>query len=260
MNIRKRIIDLLKGSFIDNGYVYAMWLEGSDGLGRADGYSDLDFWFDVEDGYENEILDKCIEILQTIDELDFIQKYEHPHPKIFQKNLHIKGTSEYLMLDICVQSHSRGSEGCTFVENDIAEYPFILFDKANVINIIKEPENDLEAIKKIYNESIDRFSQQSRILKYIYRAKYLEAFAYYQKYACQPIVNLLRIAYTPRHIEYGLVHISDHLPREIVDKVELLYKVSTLDDIKNNLHYAEKLFDEAKAYADDLISRTEIKG
>ena len=259
MNIRNRIIDLLKNSFTNKEYVYAMWLEGSDGLGKADEYSDLDFWFDVEDGYENTVLDECIEILQTIDKLDFIQNYEHPHPKIFQKNMHISGTSEYLMLDICVQSHSRGSEGCTFAENDIAEYPLILFDKANVINIIKEPDIDLELIKKIYDECIDRFSQQSRILKYIYRAKYPEAFAYYQKYACQPIVNLLRIAYTPRHIEYGLVHISDHLPKDAVNKIEALYKINSLDDIKNNLQDAGKLFYEAKNYADDLIKGMEKK-
>lgn len=258
MNIRNRIIDLLRNSFIDKEYVYALWLEGSDGLGKADEYSDLDFWFDVEDGYENLVLDKCIEALQTIDKLDFIEHYDHPHPKIFQKNMHICGTSEYLMLDICVQSHSRGNEGCTFVENDIAEYPLVLFDKANVINIIKQPDNDLELIKKTYDECIDRFSQQSRILKYIYRDKYLEAFAYYQKYACQPIVNLLRIIYTPRHTEYGLVHISDHFPKETINKIEVLYKVSSLDDIKNNLQYANKLFYELKINVDNLLHRMEI--
>lgn len=258
MDIRNRIIDLLRNSFIDKEYVYALWLEGSDGLGKADEYSDLDFWFDVEDGYENLVLDKCIEVLQTIDKLDFVEHYDHPHPKIFQKNMHISGTSEYLMLDICVQSHSRGNEGCTFVENDIAEYPLVLFDKANVINIIKQPDNDLELIKKTYDECIDRFSQQSRILKYIYRGKYLEAFAYYQKYACQPIVNLLRIIYTPRHIEYGLVHISDHFPKETINKIEVLYKVSNLDDIKNNLQYANKLFYELKINVDNLLHRMEI--
>lgn len=258
MNIRNRIIDLLRNSFIDKEYVYALWLEGSDGLGKADEYSDLDFWFDVEDGYENLVLDKCIEVLQTIDKLDFVEHYDHPHPKIFQKNMHIGGTSEYLMLDICVQSNSRGNEGCTFIENDIGEYPLVLFDKANVINIIKEPDNDLELIKKTYNECIDRFSQQSRILKYIYRDKYLEAFAYYQKYACQPIVNLLRIIYTPRHIEYGLVHISDHFPKETINKIEVLYKVSSLDDIKNNLQYANKLFYELKINVDNLLHRMEI--
>lgn len=252
IDTRNSIIDLLKNSFINEGYVYAMWLEGSDGLLKADEYSDLDFWLDVEDGYENIVLDKCVEVLQTIDKLDFIQHYDHPHPKIFQKNMHISGTSEYLMLDICVQSHSRGNEGCTFVENDIAEFSLILFDKSNVINIIEKPKIDLEQIKKVYNESVDRFNQHSRIIKYIYRNKYLEAHAYYYKFACTPIVNMFRIIYTPRHIEYGIVHISDHLPKEVVTKIELLYKVSSLEDIKNNLIYAQKLFNEAKACVDNL--------
>ncbi|QSX06999.1 hypothetical protein JYG23_06315 [Sedimentibacter sp. zth1] len=36
MDIRDKIIYLLKNYFIDKDYVYAMWLKGSDGLGKAD--------------------------------------------------------------------------------------------------------------------------------------------------------------------------------------------------------------------------------
>lgn len=44
---RNYIIDYIKKYAESKEYVYAMWLEGSDGLGVVDEYSDLDFWFDV---------------------------------------------------------------------------------------------------------------------------------------------------------------------------------------------------------------------
>ena len=46
---RNYIIDYIKKYAMSKDYVYAMWLEGADGLNQVDEYSDLDFWFDVED-------------------------------------------------------------------------------------------------------------------------------------------------------------------------------------------------------------------
>ena len=45
---REQIIEYLKKFSIEKPYVNAMWLEGADGIGRVDEYSDIDFWFDVE--------------------------------------------------------------------------------------------------------------------------------------------------------------------------------------------------------------------
>lgn len=45
---RDEIIEYLKDFAINKEYVYAMWLEGADGVNRVDEYSDIDFWFDVE--------------------------------------------------------------------------------------------------------------------------------------------------------------------------------------------------------------------
>ena len=45
---REEIIDFLKIYSKDKEYVYAMWLEGADGINKVDEYSDIDFWFDVD--------------------------------------------------------------------------------------------------------------------------------------------------------------------------------------------------------------------
>ena len=243
---RDQIIKLLKNTFFTWDSVHALWLEGSDGLGRADEYSDLDFWFDADDGQEEAVLSECMRVLETAGRLDFVEHYNHPHPKIFQKTLHLEGTSAYLLLDLCVQSHSRGSEGCTFVENDIAEYPLVLFDKAGVVRIVPPPPDDTAAIAAAAKQCVCVFAQRSRVVKYLRRGRYLEAFAYYQKYVCTPVVTMQRLLHTPRHLEYGPVHISDHLPAEAVKSLEALYQCRTISDIEERLPLADALFSAAK--------------
>jgi hypothetical protein len=55
-----------------------------------------------------------------------------------------------------------------------------------------------------------------------------------------------RLLHTPRHIEYGPVHISDHLPAETVKSLERLHQCSTIADIEGNLALADTLFTSAK--------------
>lgn len=107
MDDRTQVIRLLEDAFRNDPRVYALWLEGSDGLGRSDAYSDLDVWLDVADGDEQAVLDACAAVLQTLRPIDFEVRTDNPHPKIFQRCLHLAGTSPYLLLDLCVQSHSR---------------------------------------------------------------------------------------------------------------------------------------------------------
>ena len=54
--------------------------------------------------------------------------------------------------------------------------------------------------------------------------------------------------------EYGLVHISRHLPIEIVSQIEKLYQISSLNDLKQKLDTAEKLFAKALEDAKQALS------
>jgi hypothetical protein len=156
--------------------------------------------------------------------------------------MHIAVSSAYLLLDVCVQSHSRGSEGATFTEGDVAELPLILFDKAGVIRIVPPVPT---VVAKEAEETALQFGERARVIKYIRRAHYLEAHAYYEKYVCRPLVRLLRLVYTPRHSDYGLVHISSHLPHVVTAQLEILYQVSSISDIEDRLPLADELFIQA---------------
>ena len=237
---RDQIIKHLKDFAIAKDYVFAMWLEGADGLNKVDEYSDIDFWFDVEKNHQEPFLYECVEELRKLGEID--SRVDNVRSDIAQSNIHLANTSEYLDLDICVQSHElRGADATSFYEGDIAERPLVIFDKSNIITFKKRGDLDTEQIKKTFSGAKNRILQESRVKKYINRGQYLEAYLKYLENIANPLVTIARLIYTPNHYDYELCHISDHLPKEVVKQLEKLYQVKSLDDISENLMVARSL-------------------
>lgn len=239
---RNEIINFLKDYSQDKEYVYAMWLEGADGVNKVDEYSDIDFWFDVDKDKMITFLYDCIEKLQELGEID--SRVDEIREEIAQSNIHLENTSKYLTLDICVQSHSRDRSATCFIKNDIAELPLIIFDKDNVITFKNQYELDIDVIKKAFENSKYRIKQKSRVEKYIKRNQYLEAYKKYIENIAEPLVVISRLIYTPRHYDYKLCHITNHLPKDEVNKLESLFKVSSFGDIEKNLEIADSLLEE----------------
>ena len=237
---RNQIIEYLKNFAISKDYVFAMWLEGADGLNQVDEYSDIDFWFDVEKSHQESFLNECIEKLSKLSKID--SRVDDIRTEIAQSNIHLENTSEYLTLDICVQSHEvRGKDGSTFYKNDIAEQPLVLFDKNSIIVYKNQHNLDTNKLNSIFTANKNRILQESRVKKYINRKQYLEAYSKYIDNIANPLVIITRLIYTPNHVDYELCHISSHLPKEVVVQLEKLYRVKTLEDITNNLNYAREL-------------------
>lgn len=237
---RNEIIQQLKNFAIAKDYVFAMWLEGADGLDKVDEYSDIDFWFDVEKSHQESFLYECVEELRKMGEID--SRVDNIRPDIAQSNIHLANTSEYLTLDICVQSHEiRGADATSFYDGDIAERPLVIFDKSNIITFRTRDDLNIERIKKAFSDAKNRILQESRVKKYINRGQYLEAYLKYLENIANPLVTIARLIYTPNHYDYELCHISDHLPKETVEQLEKLYQVKSFDDISENLTMARSL-------------------
>mgnify|MGYP001612784740 CR=1 FL=1 len=239
-NVREEIIKNLKSELQANPHVFALWLEGADSNDTVDQYSDIDIWIDVKDGHEQKVMNQVRHILSKIGPLDLAQDYNHPDPKIKQSFFHIKGSSVFLLLDICIQSHSRTFK---FIKEITHELPFVLFDKKNVTKLypIDKRKTDRE-IKRRLQDLDYTIRQASRAKKYILRGKFLEALIYYHKWIMAPLVEILRIKYRPLTRDYHLTHISDHLPIKEVKKLEELYKVYNLKDIDQKTRKAIQWF------------------
>lgn len=242
---RNTIINAIKNKFITMDEVHAYWLEGADSLNAVDEYSDIDIWLDVEDGYEDRVFVLAEEELSKLGKLDFKYSIKHAHPKIHQNYYHIEGTSQYLIIDFCIQSHSRDKNEVRFIEGDILEFPKVIFDKSNVITILKDEEKvDISLIKDIISEIKAKYNQHSRVIKYVERDNYPEAFIYYLKYVADPLVQLMRAKYTPKYHYLHFIHISNHIPKEEVKLIEYYYQISSLEDIRTKTEKAQETCNE----------------
>jgi len=256
MEERQRIIDTLKRGLQNDENICALWLEGADGLGRADSFSDLDVWVDVADGYEQDALDKCGALLSQIGRISYTESEKHD-PRLFGRVFHIENTSEFLLIDICVQSHSRGSLGCTFYADDIAEFPLVLFDKAEVVKILPPDPIPSAHIKPVFEKCVARFNRRKKLIQFIRRGKYIESLHYFEEYVRFPIICMLRLIYTPRHYEYHYMHLSDHLPKQVIKELEQLYKTECVEDIEFLLEKANTIYYEAYNALKGLLEQQE---
>lgn len=227
---REVIISKLKDKFDCNDQVQAFWLEGSDAMECSDEYSDVDIWFDVDDEYVNTFVGEIKDTLTAISPMEFYYESPHSHPQIRQFFIRLENTSKFLLIDMCIQSHSREIE---FVRQNKDEVVKIIFDKSDVIKFtdidIDEYMASLEKRKEQIKATFDFFSVW--VEKGIARGDFLEALSYYHGYILSPLVEYLRIIHEPTKKSYRLKHIRRDLPCDVVEKLEYLYKISSLEEI-----------------------------
>lgn len=235
---REDIIEKLTRILEPDQHVHAVWLEGSDANGNLDKYSDIDMCADID----AEAIDTIFAEIHKHFDIDSIhenRKCDTERQLVF----HIKNTDKYLVVDFSVYIH--GVANTTFTKGDSIDVCKILFDKDGIIQYKDyDPNEGSDARSYWEKESKYRFSQISRVEKYCLRGLYPEAFIYYNKYVIEPLVFTLRSKYTPTKIWYYMVHISHHIPKEEVDKLNKILQISCIEDILANLTFAENWYKE----------------
>ncbi|MDR0325696.1 MAG: hypothetical protein LBI19_06355 [Oscillospiraceae bacterium] len=242
---RNDIIVKLQEALEPLPYIRAFWLEGADALGTVDAYSDIDFWADVEDECEEQAYEAVENALSALAAIDYKHIMRHGHPKIRQRVYHLAGTSEYLMIDFCWQLHSRPKDEYAFYENNRVEAAKVLFDKDGLIRYKPLDLSDfVSSGKSRLDEAKYHRTQHMRVDKYIRRGQYLEAYAYYNRYVLEPLIDLLRLIYTPAHADYYLIHISSHIPTAEREKLEYFARIGSLEDMADKIPQAGQWFDD----------------
>lgn len=238
---RETIINSIRSRFAEDDRVYAFWLEGSDGTGKIDAYSDLDMVLDVEDGTEEKVLTELEAILSQLGQLDMNVGPEYITKGLLYNVFHLANTPSTLLLDVTIQSHSREF---VFVRENKEEWPKVIFDKQGVVKFQSVDPNELKIKNSSRIEQLEGvFQQRIRAVKYAQREQFLEAFAYYHKFVLNPLVEMLRLQHTPLIPYYYLIHISRHLPEQELDQLEQLYKVQSTKDILSHIDKAAVWFE-----------------
>lgn len=240
---RESIISTLTDALRNNPLVHALWLEGSDAHGLADEYSDIDLWLDVEDGSEEDVLRSIKDIAHTIGPIDYEYIGANPDPQIRQAFLHIEGTPEFWILDICIQSHSRQ---VALTRGFADEKITVLFDKSGVIRYADADWPALQEAQKRRAAELASALPRARTLlrKELCRGNFLEALHYYHEGLLRPLVELLRIRHQPTKQGFYLKHISRDLPGDVVALLEDLHAVSSLEEISMKSERASSILRE----------------
>lgn len=245
MITEKEITQALKNELQQLSFVHAFWLEGSFAMGYADEYSDIDYCIDVDDERVEDALKHVEEALQSLGELDERDVNGSDHPKLGQIVYHIKGSNPYLVLDFNWQMHSRDRNEYHYINNDKVEGALVIFDKDDVVRFVEADEQEIENNKIRCKQECDyRYSQHLRVEKYIRRGTYSEGYAYYNKYVIEPLVMLLRLKFTPLYPYHYLLHISYHMPHEVIERLEKLIQVSSLTEMEFAMKAAEVWYQE----------------
>jgi hypothetical protein len=241
---RDTIIDTLRDHLALDPAILAMWLGGADASGHVDPFSDIDLCCSVEAGSMDAIMALAQRVLESLGPIDLIDNSSRG--KDYQYTVfHLQDTSPYCLIDFNVFV-GRGSR---FTAGDAIEQPLILFDRAGVIQFAPPDDRQIRIDQAArLPELLAITAQVSRIEKYIRRGDFLEAFGYYHKWLLTPLIEVLRMRYTPLHPDYYIVHISRHLPAEILGRLENLFKIGSLSELETKSLDAYSFFKETAAF------------
>ncbi len=234
---RQTLIQQAEVALAAQPFVYATWLEGADAAGRADDFSDIDLWADVEAGFETQVFASIRAALLELGPLDVEQEAAHPHPQLEQRFYRLADVSPFWFIDVCLQQHGRET---VFTPGD----PFqILFDRRSVVQRT-ETQPDLDEIKRGVQSLRAAWWRRVLVLKEVERGQLLEALGYYHSEVLEPLIELLRLRYCPAKRDYGLKHLYTDLPGELTKQLETLYSVVTLNELSAAVSQADELFRE----------------
>jgi len=238
--MRDTIINLLKKELSTYPFIHALWLEGADAHSRADEYSDMDIWIDTDDNHIEDAFVALEDTLKTLGGIDKKVVQKHDSDEISQRFYHLEGTSPFLLLDVCIQKHSRN---ITLNENNTDEKVVILFDKDNVLrftNAIYATES--VQTKERIREINDAFAiLRPKVEKHIKRGHFLSALHAYHQYVLEPLVALMRLQADPTKKDFYLKHIEQDLPAIDVQMLSELFTVSTLEELQQKLDEVERI-------------------
>lgn len=239
---RQQILHALQNALEPLSYVHAMWEGGSAAFGREDEWSDVDVQIVVDDEQVADAFATAEAALVALSPFEIRwevpQPAWHGHAQVFYK---LQNASPYLMVDFVVMKASNPNK---FLEPEIHGQANVLFDKNNALAIT--PLNWV-ALQKQINTRLEQLRLifplfQSLTHKSVNRGWSLEAVAFYNAYTLRPLMEVLRIKYSPAHYNWHVKAAHFDLPPEVFAQVEPLFFPRDLADLAIKRAEAERLF------------------
>jgi hypothetical protein len=242
-----RIIQEIRQAFEPQDSVHALWQAGAAAFNRVDSWSDIDLMIVVDDDRVEDaftLLEGALNALSTI-ELKFRipQPTWHGHDQAIYR---LKNASPFLLIDAAVMKASSKDK---FIQPELHGQADVLFDKTGAVS---PGPFDWDAHREILNRRLDTITLlfdlfQVLTLKEIKRGNGIEALAYYHSFTLRPLIELLRIRYTPAQYNFHTRYVYYDLPAEVVQRLEQLYFVGSLNELEERQAEANQWFWQEQA-------------
>lgn len=251
--MRDKIIEKLITILEPLDFALALWQGGSAASGYTDEWSDIDIHVIVQDNLVEKTFDIVETSLKTISDLSF--KYRIPEPTWHghsQCFYQLAGASPFLAIDFVVMKLSNPNR---FLEVERHGKGVIGFDKGNFL--LPPPLNRNEHLSKIqarFEHLKKTFGfMQIFVKKEIYRRHLVEAVTAYHNYTLNPLVELLGMAYRPYKYDYKSRYISRDFPHDVVTKLESLFCIVDIDDLRKKQYSAELIFSQTVPLVEETL-------
>lgn len=229
---REEVLSSLVEIFESLPEVLALWEAGSAAFGRVDEWSDIDLMAVVEDESVPQVFTAAETVLEQLSPISLV--YEVPQPSWHghhQKFYRLADAGEYMLIDLAVMKLSSGNR---FLEEELHGQAQVLFDRQG---IVQPPELDWQDLRGKLEARLEQLPVtfemfQSLVTKEIYRQHPIDAQAFYQSFTIRPLVELLRIQYTPARYQFSLRYLCYDLPEEASARLERLIYVHDLKDLE----------------------------
>lgn len=242
------IINALSRGMQNMPQVHAGWVEGSRAAGTDDEFSDIDIWFDIDDDAESVVFEAVRQTLGSLGDIDVEFDQPNNHPDLSGRVYHLQGTPPTLQIDINLQKHHRKY---VFRKNMVGEEIAALFDKDGTLAFSELNHQELrtENLKQLEGLEQRFYGMRPAIERQLHRGRFLEALLYYHRWALEPLVEVLRIAYQPTKVGFSLKHIYRDLPTDVTSQLESFFAVSTTEEMRAHLKGIDTLFTDAARIA-----------
>jgi predicted nucleotidyltransferase len=244
-NNREKIVNALIKLYEPIENVYAVWQNGSIAFDRLDDYSDIDLAVECEKDIIPSLIEKTEKILEEVVGIE--ARYEikqNPFPGMEQIFYKFKNTSPFLLLDIGFLKHGENKEG--FIQPEIHGEVKVHFDKIGMTEVKELEKGEWDKKMAARVELIKKRHEVFNVmpLKELPREQFVDAFAFYNGFYLNTLVELLRIKYKPFRYNFGLRYLKYDLPPEVFAEVEQLIFIKDAEDMKNKIFKAKAMIEE----------------
>jgi hypothetical protein len=239
---REQVIRALREKLEPLDFILAMWEGGAAAFNRIDDYSDIDIQVAADDDRVAEVFPKVESVLLSLSPIEL--RYEipqptwHGHAQVFYR---LSRTDKFLLIDFVV---IKRSSPLKFLEPEIHGNAVVHFDKANLVHA--DPLDRSALVSKLrarvsaLRVTFDLF--QVLTLKELKRHNDIEAFSFYQSFTLRPLIEALRIRYSPTRYNFHTRYVHYDLPPDVVRQLQALFFVRDAADLGVKREQAERWF------------------